>query len=558
MPTKKRRYIEPSEVFVRDFLSGLVTRIHETRIPSNATSNSTNMRLIEDGVFGKRLGSGYYGSAISLLSATRGLGVASYYSVNSSRFFVGAGINLLEYVNGQYTTVSGATFTINQNMNFVQARGDLYIHNKADQMTKFNGTNLQRLTASGTAASAGASVAAGGVIAGFGIYFKSSQVVGGNPTYTSRVFVSQASNSGNFVLQNVDGNTTDQAEWYDVAKDDGDEVMGFGVSSDSLIIFKERAIYEGRFNTAIAATGGGASGSTHFFTSILPINKGIGTVSHRTIDTMENDIVFLARGGVYLLGQQENFSGLRLAEISQPIRDVLENISTANLEKCTGIYHDKRYYLAFPFGASTVNNRILVFNREFGVWEGLWSGQNVNSFTTFIGSDGAEKLYFADDNSARVGELGVSSYADFSNAVNAEVYTKAFDLDAPELYKRWLDVTLQFKDTNADIRVDVFIDGELVKYATFTIGAPSVSAGIGSGVIGAQIIGDGGGGASSSSQTTTDRRIKINKKGRVCQIKVSNGTVNQTFNLMSVKVAYRTSYGHGAYPSANKVRATSV
>lgn len=553
-----RRRSEPSVIFVREYLGGLNTRSFNSRIADNQVSAGVlNSRLTEDGVFGKRLGVEHYGTVGSLASSTYCGGLGTYYTSSVKHLLADFGPWLTKYNGTLFTPVSGATFTVGNDKNFVTARGDLYIHNGVDMMTKYDGTALTRLTASGSASSLGASVPAGAVVGKFGIFFKTSHIVSGNPTYPNRAFVSEAGDSSKFVLNNQDGNATDQAQWYDVAKDDGDIMTGLAAVQDSTIFFKERAVYEGKYNTNISAQTGGVSGTTNFYTSILPLNKGIGCVAHRTVDSIENDLVFLSRNGpaVYLLGQQANLSGLRLTEISQPIKNILEGISQSNYAKPSGIYHNKRYYLSIPFGSTTVNNYVLVFNREYGVWEGVWQGVNANSFTSFIDPNDSnnEKLLIADGNARRIGKTEDSAYTDFSSAIQADFYFKNFDLQTPGLYKRWNDLTLFFRNTVATVTVTVYIDGQAKRVKTFTIGYANSTSGIGSGIIGKQIIGDGGGGTDATSETTTDRRIKINKRGRSCQVRIQNSTAGERFSLHSMEIGYRLSYGRGNYPSANRV-----
>lgn len=552
---------EPSRIFVQDFLGGLNTRTYNTRVQDNQVSGDTiNTRMTEDGVIGKRLGVNYYGTIGSLASTSYIGGLGVYYYNNVKELFADAGPWLLKYTSGRFTPISGATFTLNHDKNFVTARGELYIHNGVDMMTKYTGSALTRLTGAATAASAvTALVAAGGVVGKFGIFFKTSQLVSGNPINQNRVYVSQAGNSGNFLISNnnQDANSTDQSQWYDVAKDDGDIVVGMTTASDSTIIFKDRAFYEAKFNTSITASSGTATGTTNFFSTILPMNKGVGAVSHRVIDNIENDTVFLSRTGptIYLLGQQANLTGLRLAEISQPVRNLLEGIAPSALERCAVMYFNKRLYVSIPYGSTSTNNRILVFNREYGVWEGFYTGLSANCFTTFIDPvDSTEKLMMADEEAVRVGQMEMTSYTDFSNAINCDTYFKSFDAGAPARFKRWQDVTLFFRNTVGDVTVNVYVDDILRKTKTFAVGVPTHSVGLGAGVVGLNLLGDAGGGDDSVQETTVDKRMKINFKGRKCQIRVINNVAGERFNLISLELSYRASYGYGSYPSSNKVR----
>lgn len=102
------------------------------------------------------------------------------------------------------------------------------------------------------------------------------------------------------------------------------------------------------------------------------ITRDIGCVARRTIVTAGSRILWLSDQGVHGLVIGDTVS-LRndTTPLSDPIQDQIDLINWDYAHNAVGIYVNNRYYLAVPTGASTTNNRVLVFNFLNNEWESV-------------------------------------------------------------------------------------------------------------------------------------------------------------------------------------------
>jgi hypothetical protein len=129
---------------------------------------------------------------------------------------------------------------------------------------------------------------------------------------------------------------------------DGSVIQGIGTVGPYLCVFKERKTW-----------------------IIHDINTGanrrladtIGCVSHRSIVETVNGTFFLtADQGIYLT------EGSKLHEMSYNVRPTILGINAAHRSQAAGAYFNNHYYLSFPSGSSTVNNRTLDYDVQLKSW----------------------------------------------------------------------------------------------------------------------------------------------------------------------------------------------
>lgn len=106
--------------------------------------------------------------------------------------------------------------------------------------------------------------------------------------------------------------------------------------------------------------------------ALKAITRDIGCIARGSIVTAGGRILWLSEQGVHAL----NIGDLLALKndtvpLSDPIQDQIAQINWAAAGSAVGVYHNNRYYLAVPFGASTTNNRVLVFNFLNGEWESV-------------------------------------------------------------------------------------------------------------------------------------------------------------------------------------------
>jgi len=548
---------------------GLNNFISDTLIKDTEASDLLNIEFTEAGGAAKRKGSVQIGNE----TGTRIRGGGSFYKSDGTRETLRVnGTKLEKLVGNSWTEVAGITFTEGP-IKIIQARDALYFHNGLDNMWKYDGAVSQPVT---------------GVKAKFGEFYNGYHIVAGNPSFPSRVYISNPSRAEDFtgmsgtatagsantltdstkswgvndfadqtvkivggtgagqsrvIASNTATVLTVATNWatnpdatsqyviatgntIDIAKDDGDKVTGIKRYQDKLIITKERATYQLKFDEAGIPI-------------LIPIIIGKGCVSAGTMVNVENDLFMFSREGIVVLGNEPNyFDAIRTNTLSARIKPELDIIVASNLEDTNAIYFDNKYLLAVPQGGSEVNNIVIVYDRRYTAFS-KWSGIFPNCFWTFIDANNDEHLYFGDDTAGKTWELN-QGYADGDNPINAYWVSKNFDLKEFDVKKRFFWMRLLFRRITGTVRVEIIIDGEIT-VKNITLGSSGSFRGIGHGLISTVLLGRSStpGAVSSSSQDQTIE-CRLNKRGRNIKLRVSNNKINESFTLLGFKGRYKT------------------
>jgi len=113
------------------------------------------------------------------------------------------------------------------------------------------------------------------------------------------------------------------------------------------------------------------------------ITSQISSVAPRSVVEVENDVFFLTKRGVFILGNEPNITApvLRTNEISAKIRDYIQSFSNSDLEKTCAYYKDGKVFFSTP-------NKIFYYDRERLSWVKEWT-TGVSQFGEYTDSDGA-------------------------------------------------------------------------------------------------------------------------------------------------------------------------
>ena len=529
----EKRYLNPGK--------GINVYVSEQYIDDKEGSGSMNSTIVESGGITKRFGWERVG--LGLTNAPRGL--ASYYPTGAAPLMVTVDGDTLKYLNTSvWTALPAITFsTAPTRIGFVQAQGRLFIWNGVDAGSQLSGTTLTRPTTT--------------IKGGYGIYYADKQIVSGVPEHPNRLYISSPVDVADFTNTNPTGvgeysvynasthpaATTfagSDANYLDVARDDGDRITGLAKYTDKLIIFKERAIY-----------------SLQFDTNGLPIvslvTSAIGCVSHWSIDQVDNDLLFLSRNGYYVFGTQpQYFDQLRTNELSIRVRPFIKAIKSDNLNRAAAIWYDNTYYCSAPVGNSNTNNRVFTYHRQYTAW--LQSNAiAANAFTTFIDSGNNEGLYYADDTQAQVWKQ-TSGYTDDGEGIDMFWESKAYDLGKFDEVKRFIDFTLLFRQLRGSVKVTITIDGNRIT-KNYTIPGTSFSGGMGRGRLGRTLLGGKSERAKSASNVVTSNipiRLNVGENGRTIKVRVQNSTAGESFVLLGYNIGYRP-YGRNNFPAELRV-----
>lgn len=533
---------------------GLNNLISDNLIDDHEASSLENIMYVESGAPAKAYGYTSVGTGLS--NNPRGLGFYND-SIVGTRYLLTVDGTALKYLNSTtWTTITGASFDSAAKVTFTQARGSMYVMDGVSAIAKIATGGI--LTRNGHAPKAK-----------FSIYFNNRHFAAGVDGQPNRLYISKISDASEFTVTtggtqpqpdnsndadsggpNVPGATafssdtpgTANANLIDISKFDGDKITGLAKFQDALIIFKERSIFQLTY----------AAGSSDPI--VAPVSKSFGAVSHKSIDNVENDVFFLSRNGVYVLGNEPNyFSVIRTNELSARIHPTIETINPTNYTNATALFNQYVFYLGVPSGGVTGNNITLTYDRRFLAWSKL-THIMPESFCLFTDSTNNDTVYFTSANSANVYAF-TTNYNANGSAISAQWTSKAYDLKNYNIYKRWVDVTILFRQLVGSITINIITDNGIVA-KTVTVSSSSVG-GLGTNILGG---GDWLGGTVSStsggttvSSTNVPYRLRLGIKSRIIKIQISNARTNETFVVLGVAFRYRV-YSAFSWPSSLRIQ----
>lgn len=537
----------PKRLVVMNPSKGMNNYVSSSLIDNKEFSDVQNVEYDEGGVIRKRSG---YTAVAGTLTAARGLAA---YTTELTQQMVTIDNGTLKYrTTGAWSSATGATFTAGYDPAFVQARLKLFIWNGGiDAGAYFDGTTVTR---PGTMPKAK-----------FSVYYQSKHIAAGVPGQPSRLYISNLSDATDFTVttggtQPQPDSTTDsengnpnvpgatvfagtpaltEANVIDIRKNDGDKITGLGVFQDVLIVFKERAIYQVTFDTSGNAT-------------VTPITYATGCVAHRTIKSVENDLYFLSREGIRVLGNEpQYFTAIRTNVLSIRIQPTIDSIAKAYYDRCNAEYFDNKYIVGVPNGTASSIYQTVVYDRRFQAFvKWTTTPQALLRFTD--SSDNGDDLYFISQSGTQLYMFTPGTYNDNGSAIEAYVVSKAQDGGDPDLTKFWVDLRLIFRRLTGTVTLTIYDDTSAAQ-GTASIGSGS-TRGMGLNAFGTFALGTDGETDSTSTSAVSDSPVSVslNLNSRSLKYKIYNNNINENFVLLGMVYAYYPK-SHFVFDSANKI-----
>lgn len=527
------------QLLVMNPSKGWNTLISNNLIDDKESPALTNIKFVEAGSPQKADG---YSLTLTTTNNPRGMG---YYNdmPNAVKYLLSVdGTALINVLNN--TTIAGATFSSTGTITMTEVAGTMYI---------WDGVN------------GGAQLVTGGTLsrpgtmpkAKFSIYWNGVHCAAGVAGQESRLYITGAAtfgapnNPGQFTNTSgtlstagaVPGATVFSgtgAQYIDVQPNDSDQITGLSVFQNNLVIFKEHSIFQFSFDT---------SGNP----VLQMITQAYGCVSFKSVVRVENDVFFLTRNGVYVLGYEPNyFAVIRTNELSARIHPLIETINPTNFNQATAVFNQYVYYLGLPTGGSTTNNLTVTYDRRYQAWS-RWLHVMPESFVTYYDTNNNETIYFTSATTNQIFAITKNTYSANGAPISSSWTSKSFDLGNFNVFKRWIDCTIFFRAVQGSISVSFYTDnGTLLS----TFGVANLSTiGIGSDLIGAfQFGGDTNTSAGATSPPTNNipYRFRVSTKSRTIQVTISNANLNQNFVVLGLAFRYRE-YSPFAWPSTLKV-----
>jgi hypothetical protein len=531
-PRKKKTI---SRVLAMNLSKGLNNLVSSSLIDNREFSEMLNIEYDEGGVARKRAGYTTVGTA---LTAAKGLGNLKTESVNYLCTIDGTAF---KYLNaGVWTSVSGATYTSGREVVFTQVRNKIYVWNGSEGGSSWDGTTLTR---PGTMPKAS-----------FGIFYSDRHIVSGVTGQPNRLYISATDDgsmftrdSGAALLQNsteVPGatvftdNTAPQANYIDVRKDDGDVITGLGRYANTLIVFKRRSIYQLDFDSSSNPV-------------ITPITAATGCLSHKSIESVENDVYFLSPEGIRVLGNEpQYFTAVRTNVISIKIQNTIDAINPQYANKSNAHYYNNKYMLAIPTTSSSIS-KVITYDKRFAGFS-VWDTIIPNAMIEYVDSTNTSHLYWMSDSGTQMYEIVQGRYNDNGAAIDAYVISKAQDFGNIDITKRFVDLGLAFRRLTGLISVTIYLDDDS-SAGTVVLGSSGGTSGMGLGMFGTEMLGTAGeSGTTSASTSDTVLRVVINQSSRSLKFKISNSRVDENFVFLGCIYGFYPR-SHFNFDSANKI-----
>lgn len=329
-----------------------------------------------------------------------------------------------------------------------------------------------------------------------------------------------------------------------IEPDAGDEVTGLTVFEGKIVVFKEKSIWQVTLSSIQVG---------NYYVAIPEatlITKSHGCVSHRSITDVENDVFFLSRKGVYVLGYEPNILNvLRTNEVSANVRPFFNDITSAQLGNAAATYHNSKYLLSFPG-----TNKTIQYDRERTAWMGPWT-YDATIYNTYYDSSNDEILTYGKDTGGYVNRIGPDYKDDEGTAITTILRTKIEDFGDWSLFKTIRDGFLNFRNISGTVNLNIRLeeeDGNTVSALSSTIETTAGNSGWGAHLWGDTLWGDseeegGGGGINNLVRSAT-----LNKIARTIQYEIKTSNRNDNYELLAIRTRAKP-ISRGFMPSAWKL-----
>lgn len=532
LPSRKTRPISRQAVYNPS--GGLNNNGSPNLIGDKEWSDLLNTQLDEGGVVRKRFGYTTFGGTL-----TSAYGLGSLVTDSYNHLLTIDGTTFKYSTGGSWTSNTSVNFTASRDVTYTQARGKTYIWNGAEGGTTWNGSTLAR---PGTMPKAK-----------FSVFYNGFHIASGVDGQSSRIYVTPETDADDFT--NADGtggvawNTTEVpgatvfagtgSNYVDIQPNDGDKISAIGVYQDIVIIFKQFSIYQ----LTLDDTG---------VPIIKLITRAAGCIAPRTVENVENDLYFLSREGVRVLGNEANyFNSIRTSIISKNIDPDMKAILSSAYSKAHSIYYNDEYILMAPDSAGNLKYTYS-YNRVFKAWN-KWDAIEAGAFNTFVDSNNQIRLLFLRNAGTQVYEFTPGVYTDNGVPISTYVLSKVFDFKNTDITKYFVDLGLMFRTISGEVTIEIYTEGNLLFGGATGIAGNTVADGMGYSMLGYTMLGLGGGDADSLvAYADIIRRVVINTNSTSIRFKISNVRNNENFVLLGFIHAFYP-YGHYLFNSDNKV-----
>ena len=317
--------------------------------------------------------------------------------------------------------------------------------------------------------------------------------------------------------------------------------------SDNIIVFKEYSSFAVSLGTVSVGT------ATVLDPTYQPVSTLVGCSSQDTVQVVENDIFYLGKGGVYVVGYEPNFLNIiRTNEISARIRPYLDKLSGDDYKNATAMYVENKYILSFPD-----RKEMVVYDRERGCWIGPWKMPfGISKMLKYTDSNNTEKWVLGSNNSNNVYTFEKSVNSDDGTIIAKTLRTKKEYFGSWSILKIIEYFKALFRNITGSVEVNILLEdrnGNTSTVKTFTITGSAVAGSSGWGI---DAWGSAEWGLTDGSVVSESdefyRWTQLFKEGRILQAEVLSNTANTNFELLGINIT-ASLQSAGQLPSSQRV-----
>jgi hypothetical protein len=276
-------------------------------------------------------------------------------------------------------------------------------------------------------------------------------------------------------------------------------------------------------------------GSTSFTVpSAMKVVGSFGTEAILGVVQTTNDIMFPNRRGWFNLGPQQNYYGiLRTNELSAKIRPYWTSLNGSAIPSICSYYYDAKVFISVHT-TSAGNDRMIIFDTERQNWNVEWT-IGAKQFFEYTTTTGVTKLLYVSRTGNKLIELSANIQGDLGVTFDTEYTSGRYPIE--KLWKDFEKVTKVFIKLGSPRGTINFEVSGTQKSAGFrAVASKSISpqyslTGMGYDPMGSIEMGDSAGTATLFADKSDIRYVKIRKKVRDIQLRVTSNSIETQYIL---------------------------
>ena len=298
------------------------------------------------------------------------------------------------------------------------------------------------------------------------------------------------------------------ADWVDVNRDDGQEIVAVKTLGDRLVIFKERSIWIAMY-----------TGDTDVPFTFSPTPSNVGCIAKNSIQEIENGLVFLSYDGLYY------FDGSNSKKISTKLNKTFRiDLQHSRYDYAvSGVNRSRnQYMIAITEQGDSTNNSVFIWDYVTQAFY-RYTGMECNAMTSLTNNN-EEYTYFLDYSGfCYQMNTGTNDYPlGVPTAIDSYFKTKWFSFGDLVNVKAVPQIVTYTDYSNSTMTIGYSYDFDEIDQYTLTIPLSTAAAVYGTAMYDSSVYAGSGG---------FPRRTDLIGRGRVMRFTFSNNVLNESFKL---------------------------